>query len=439
MIQDGRVDIQTKNAGYGGNVDNNADSEPSYDAKAVSEVNASNKVHEQVNHAKCKPIIHTSDDDQIDSNIIFDDPYVENNEVENKKRLNNELKRQKELLQKELETFKDQVKTFESKTIQCSKYKETCEELEREIRADKETIERILKEKDKVRSDLFKIENEKLIVHQETQLAKKAFKERENRYLDDICDLEFMILFLKAGLGYKNPERLKKAIAAQLKMYHGEMLHSTNLKIDSPDSEETLEDAKESRLKMRNKMIQLNYGKLNALYETFVPQQEPSVEETYFLFPSTSNDCSESKDVTLDLPIPKMPKESKLLKMFEKIGLAINDLRKRIDVTLLEDRKRRWMSDSQNSLREFYKTDVVLISDSLSTNLKELQQELIDEKNEMLRNELEKSSSDSKDIQANLLKRIKILENDFKRSQAQSIDFELKLQHQKEKMACDVS
>nr|GEY45362.1 retrovirus-related Pol polyprotein from transposon TNT 1-94 [Tanacetum cinerariifolium] len=45
----------------------------------LSEVNASNKVHEQVNHAKRKSIIHTSDDDQIDSNIIFDDPYVENN------------------------------------------------------------------------------------------------------------------------------------------------------------------------------------------------------------------------------------------------------------------------------------------------------------------------------------------------------------------------
>nr|GEW04008.1 hypothetical protein [Tanacetum cinerariifolium] len=54
-------------------------SESSYDAKTVSEVNASNKVHEQVNHAKRKPIIHTPDDDQIDSNIIFDDPYVKNN------------------------------------------------------------------------------------------------------------------------------------------------------------------------------------------------------------------------------------------------------------------------------------------------------------------------------------------------------------------------
>ncbi|GJU91708.1 hypothetical protein Tco_1304131 [Tanacetum coccineum] len=47
--------------------------------KVVSEVNASQKVHEQANHVKCKTIIHTYDDDQIDSNIIFDDPYVENN------------------------------------------------------------------------------------------------------------------------------------------------------------------------------------------------------------------------------------------------------------------------------------------------------------------------------------------------------------------------
>ncbi|GJT15819.1 hypothetical protein Tco_0874525 [Tanacetum coccineum] len=276
VIQDGRVNIQTKNAGYGGNAmkdeagsnlkdeendfmldnsyeeetleeltaavmmmariqtaDGNAETVPSYDAKTVSEVNASPKVHEQVSHVKRKTIIHTSDDDQIDSNIIFYNPYVENyggtsehdsnahdkyheiqmlaynfqREAENKKTINSELKRQKELLQKELET------------------------------------------------------------------SKKAFKYREDRYLDDIVDLEEKLSsrdqivykmgqsiqtihmlgkqpnkvydpFLKAGLGYKNPERLKKAIAAQPKMYHGEMLHSVNLKIDSPDSEETLDNAK---------------------------------------------------------------------------------------------------------------------------------------------------------------------------------------------------
>ncbi|GJX18847.1 hypothetical protein Tco_0221524 [Tanacetum coccineum] len=59
--------------------DDNVASEPSYDAKAVNEVNASTKVHEQVNRVQRKTIIHTFDDDQIDFNIIFDDPYVENN------------------------------------------------------------------------------------------------------------------------------------------------------------------------------------------------------------------------------------------------------------------------------------------------------------------------------------------------------------------------
>ncbi|GJX87915.1 integrase, catalytic region, zinc finger, CCHC-type containing protein [Tanacetum coccineum] len=297
--------------------DGNAETVPSYDATAVSEVNASYKVHEQVSHVKCKTIIQTSDDDQIDSNIIFVDPYVENNggtsehdsnahdeyheiqmlaynfqrEAENKKRLNNELKMQKELLQKELETSR---------------------------------------------------------------------------------------------LGYKNLERLKKAIAAQPKMYDGERLHSAKLTIDSHDSEKTLEDAEESRLKIRNKMVQINYGKLNALYETFVPQQEFSVEQTYFSILSTSNNDSESKEVTSDLPIPKMPKESKLLKMFDTMGVAINSLRTRINKTLLEDRQRRWMSDSKNSLREFYKTNVILMFASLSKNLKELKEELIKEVREML-------------------------------------------------------
>ncbi|GJW04192.1 hypothetical protein Tco_1563048 [Tanacetum coccineum] len=238
--------------------------------------------------------------------------------------------------------------------------------------------------------------------------------------------------FLKDGLGYKNLERPKKAIAAQPKMYDGEKLHSVNLKIDSPDSEETLEDAEE------------NF----------------SMEQTYFSILSTFTNGSESKAVTSDLPIPKMTKESKLLKMFDILGMAINGLRTRIDITLLKDRQRRWMSDCQNSLREFYKTDVILMSISLTKNLKELKDEVITEvhkmlnifesmvqkldgkslkenflqneinrllevsmtseirdcallsvekqKNELLKDELVKSSSDSKDIQANLLKRIKI-------------------------------
>nr|GFA10711.1 hypothetical protein [Tanacetum cinerariifolium] len=39
----------------------------------------SESVHEHTNHAKIKTAINASDDDQIDSSIMFGDPYVENN------------------------------------------------------------------------------------------------------------------------------------------------------------------------------------------------------------------------------------------------------------------------------------------------------------------------------------------------------------------------
>ncbi|GKB00816.1 retrovirus-related pol polyprotein from transposon TNT 1-94 [Tanacetum coccineum] len=498
VVQDGRVDIQTKNAGYGGNANKNAgrnrtqgfnasdesnqiiqrvprtESTPGKanvqcyncnekghyarecqkpkvrDSKYFREqmllamkdeagsnlsneendfmldtsygedleeltaaVHALSKVHEKVSHEKRKTIIQTTDDDQIDSNIIFDDPFVENNggtsehdstdhdeyreiqmlaynvqrEAENQKRLNNELKKQKDLLQRELETFKDRVKTFESKIVQYSTYKETCDELERELRNDKDTIDRLLE--------------------------KKAFKEREDRYLDDILDLEEKLSshdrilykmghsiqtihmlgkkpnkvydpFLKAGLGYTNPVRLKKAVAAQPKMYDGDLIHNNKLVIHTTDSKKTLADAEESQNKMRHKMIQIDYEKLNALYETFVPQQELSAEQTYFSVPSTSDNGSTSKDVPSESLGSKMPTESRLLTMIDTLGDTIVDFQTRINKTFLQDTERIWLSDSQNELREFYKTDVILMSRSLYKTLSEIIEELIEEVQKML-------------------------------------------------------
>ncbi|GJZ63413.1 retrovirus-related pol polyprotein from transposon TNT 1-94 [Tanacetum coccineum] len=59
--------------------DGTTDTVPSYDEKAVSQVHDSSTTHEQVSLVKRKTIIQTTDDDQIDSNIIFDDSYVANN------------------------------------------------------------------------------------------------------------------------------------------------------------------------------------------------------------------------------------------------------------------------------------------------------------------------------------------------------------------------
>ncbi|GKD17942.1 hypothetical protein Tco_1207100 [Tanacetum coccineum] len=149
-----------------------AENVPSYDAKAVSQVHASSKVHEKVSHGKRNTVIQTTNDDQIDSNIIFDYPFVENNGSmsEHDSNAHNEYHE-----------------------IQMLAY------------------------------------NSILTIH---MLGKKPNKVYES--------------FQQDGLGYLNPKRLKKVIAAQPKMYDGDSLHSNKLVINSPNSDETLEDAEQS-------------------------------------------------------------------------------------------------------------------------------------------------------------------------------------------------
>ncbi|GJX95018.1 hypothetical protein Tco_0349604 [Tanacetum coccineum] len=114
---------------------------------------------------------------------------------------------------------------------------------------------------------------------------------------------------MKTGVGYQNPERLKKAIKAQPKMYNGKYLKYDQLNIKLPDSEETLEDVEKSQLKIKDKMIQLDYVNLNKLYESFVPQKDISADQTYLSPPSTSNVTPESSPQKSTLHLEKMPKQ----------------------------------------------------------------------------------------------------------------------------------
>ncbi|GKA75294.1 reverse transcriptase domain-containing protein [Tanacetum coccineum] len=79
-----------------------------------------------------------------------------------------------------------------------------------------------------------------------------------------------------------------------------------------------------------------------------------------------------------------MPNESKLLKMFDKMDEAILALQKNIDVTFLKDERRIYIDDCQNTLTQFYKTNVILMSLSWIKLSKELKQELTEEVQEML-------------------------------------------------------
>ncbi|GJU61361.1 hypothetical protein Tco_1243196 [Tanacetum coccineum] len=108
-------------------------------------------------------------------------------EAEKQWKMNIELKRQQALLQRELETCKERVKEFENKPEQALGYKEAYEKLQNKMNFE---MEQLFNEKEKIREELLKTQDETLKIKPETNLYKKAFKERENKYLEDIVSLE---------------------------------------------------------------------------------------------------------------------------------------------------------------------------------------------------------------------------------------------------------
>ncbi|GKE51536.1 hypothetical protein Tco_1486692, partial [Tanacetum coccineum] len=94
------------------------------------------------------------------------------------------------------------------------------------------------------------------------------------------------------ALGYQNPFYLKQTQQKQQSLYNGKILLE---KHDPPavyDSEETLQLAQESRLKMK----QLN-KEIKPLSEVFVSQKAKSRKELYFS--NTSKAASVSKSISI--------------------------------------------------------------------------------------------------------------------------------------------
>ncbi|GJR03122.1 retrovirus-related pol polyprotein from transposon TNT 1-94 [Tanacetum coccineum] len=220
----------------------------------------------------------------------------------------------------------------------------------------------------------------------------------------------------------------------------------------------------------------INYKKLNALYKDFVPQKELSVEQKYF--PSSSIP-------SVKIPVSKnMPSESPLIKeldkikvCFEKLSLLIQQNCKRASIFYtspaeiqindfcqdqvkpilnelkvyleffrnLFQRDIKEMKDvfesTESELDELEKQNDLLKDQLLEASLKQdvelcvlINHECVDK---ILNAELEKVKKKSFEIQEGLQARIKILEKDVQRCEKQSVDFQLKLQHEKEKQKWD--
>ncbi|GKB51709.1 hypothetical protein Tco_0902462, partial [Tanacetum coccineum] len=183
---------------------------------------------------------------------------------------------------------------------------------------------------------------------------------------------------------YKNPERLKKSIKAQPNMYNGKNLKHPKLKVNLSDYKETFEDAEKSRLKMKDKMIPLDCPKLNKPYESFVPQNKISTEQTYLSPLATSNASPESSPQKSNIPSKKLPNVIQLLKLFVNLEKEINKLAKLIDIHLYIDRDKSFIYDNKADIRRIFSREVVLLSKTLKKCTKEIKLEITVEVHEML-------------------------------------------------------
>ncbi|GJU01689.1 retrovirus-related pol polyprotein from transposon TNT 1-94 [Tanacetum coccineum] len=152
--------------------------------------------------------------------------------------------------------------------------------LSKQLSTEKSTVSSLLEEKKKLKSN-FKIREDELLDKQ-IQLENKI-KELDNILVKTGQSIQTMHMLSpkpdsfyhteqKMALGYQNPFYLKQAQRKQQSLYNGKVLFE---KHDPPavhDSEETMQLAQESRLKMKhlNKEIKpANYTKINHLSRFF--------------------------------------------------------------------------------------------------------------------------------------------------------------------------
>ncbi|GJY02933.1 reverse transcriptase zinc-binding domain-containing protein [Tanacetum coccineum] len=360
--------------------------------------------------------------------------------------------------------------------------------------------------------------NEEIIqLLQKTQtIFKQTQRDKEEKYLNDIIQLQDKIKDLenvvckmgrstdtlrlltseqkafkdnlhKSGVGYNGPFVLSQAYAKIPKLYRASELCDKNEQLHVFDSEETLEDAEKSQLKMNEfqkdekvqelKIQPIDYEKLNKLYKDFVPQKELSAEQTYFS--SSSIPCV--KDSVKILETKSMPSESPLIKElynikvgFEKLSLLIKQNSKRASIfytspaeieriefcqkqvkpilnelqVYLDAFQDLFHRDIKEMKDAFEQNDVYLdeienqndllkdqlLEASLTADIKNLViTSCMEIRNKDLHDEIERISKESNDVSfevtQGLSKRIVELEKDLSKSEAKSIAFEIALQH----------
>nr|GEX19492.1 hypothetical protein [Tanacetum cinerariifolium] len=298
---------------------------------------------------------------------------------------------------------------------------------------------------------------------------------------------------LKHGLGYSNPYTLKQAVSQCPKLYLASSLGNSKIILNVRDNEDTLNDAFKSQQKVKEKMNDpiavankqncwtVDYQQIIALYKDFVPQKELSAEQKYC--PSSFILSAKNSKETASIPA-SMPSESPLIIELDKMRSCFQKLSELIQKNyktasifypspeeiqlndFCQDQVKPIVNELQfyfEFFRKLFQRDIKEMKDVFKltkSELCELQKKINFLKDQLLEASLkhqveisvllhhecvdnslhaetEQIKRKSIKIQEGLQARINILEKDVQRCEKQSVDFELKLQHEKEKHKWD--
>nr|GEV06318.1 hypothetical protein [Tanacetum cinerariifolium] len=209
------------------------------------------------------------------------------------KTLKYELKQQKTVLSKQLESYKKNVWVFEitkgNNTMYFNEYIEANQKarrFEKETQSqfihDRDIIRDLEQQRDKLELSVVVLKRQAMELHKTQSILKRKISENEDKYHDTVLDLEakakknidvvlkfgnsLQEMFMlgpkpmsfydsnpKYGLGYANPYTLKKAISQNLKLYDASCLDDSKIHMNIRDTEEILDDATKRQIKMKNK------------------------------------------------------------------------------------------------------------------------------------------------------------------------------------------
>nr|GEW20401.1 hypothetical protein [Tanacetum cinerariifolium] len=265
----------------------------------------------------CNKFLETSNKTLVDKlKGEIEDSKTKNKSLESSnnhfKEANNELSKTNKMMYNDIKKFQPEldrrkdVKYASKVEIDCAKAKG---EMKKELFAHQETVS-ILTQQKEAQIKLYKS-------HEDKEIDKVIALENKVKFLDNIVYKTGQLvqtmnmLNRNCKTSFAKPEFLKKAQRANPHLYDIGCYNDNLALMLAPESEEVIRLDKESRSKLSDLIRPFDYGKLNNLYDLFVPQREKSHVARECQKPKRAKDAAYHR-------------EKMLLCKHEEVGIQLN-------------------------------------------------------------------------------------------------------------------